>query len=238
MMPDLTLFYMSIYGGFGYTDDGYSGSLLSLAKGIAQTGNPPFSVVDFLAFYPKFGGTPLAFTGTITSGSAIVSVSPLVGLTAGQLVTGQGIPNPTTILSVGSGQITLSSNATANGTSFNAYTAPMVPIVVMQNALNLANASLMQSRWREQWQFAMCLYMAHVCTLYMGTESGPNTTASQVAGSGLENGIVTATSVGGVSLNAQLVGGLEKFGEFNLTRYGVQLASKARVIGAGMTYIR
>jgi hypothetical protein len=58
------------------------------------------------------------FTGTTTSGSAVVtSVSSTSGLYIGQLLSGTGIAAGTRILSIDSGtQITMTANATANGT--------------------------------------------------------------------------------------------------------------------------
>jgi len=57
---------------------------------------------------------------TVTSGSATIAVPSLTGLAVGQTVTGTGIPANSTILSTDSSTnpptITLSNNATANGT--------------------------------------------------------------------------------------------------------------------------
>lgn len=61
---------------------------------------------------------PVEFTGTTVVGSAVISsVSDTTGLAVGsQVVSGTGIPGSAKILSVGSGTITLSQNATAAGT--------------------------------------------------------------------------------------------------------------------------
>lgn len=52
--------------------------------------------------------------GTLTSGLATVSILTS-GIVAGSPVTGTGIPGGTTVLSIGSGQITLSANANQSG---------------------------------------------------------------------------------------------------------------------------
>lgn len=65
----LDLFYMEIFGGFGY--DAACSSFLNLAAGIPQTGNPPYTVADFQGFYPQFFGPGTTVTGTITSGCAM-----------------------------------------------------------------------------------------------------------------------------------------------------------------------
>jgi autotransporter-associated beta strand protein len=59
----------------------------------------------------------LGVTGTtITSGSSTISVSSTTGLQVGAAISGTGIPGGATITSIGTGVITISSNATANGT--------------------------------------------------------------------------------------------------------------------------
>jgi hypothetical protein len=61
---------------------------------------------------------PIAFTGTLTFGSASVTgISNTAALVAGQTITGTNIPAGTTILSInGTNAITLSANAMASGT--------------------------------------------------------------------------------------------------------------------------
>ena len=114
--PDLTLFYMSIYGGFGYDYCAAGLAFQGLAAGIPQTGNPPYTVNDFLAMYPKFYGPGTDVAGTLSSGSpTITGVSSTTGILAGQLVTGTGIPVGTVVSSTSSTTVTLSQNATATG---------------------------------------------------------------------------------------------------------------------------
>ncbi len=72
-------------------------------------------VVGSLGTFEVGAHTPsTTFTGSITSGSAIVTnVSSVAGLTIGQTVAGTGIPAGTTIVAIGTTTITLSQNATA-----------------------------------------------------------------------------------------------------------------------------
>ena len=57
------------------------------------------------------------FTGTLTSSSTtITALSSTTGLLAGQSIYGNGIPNSTTIVSVGTGTLVMSNAATASGT--------------------------------------------------------------------------------------------------------------------------
>ena len=69
------------------------------------------------------------FTGTLTTGSASATgVSSTTGLVAGQVVTGTGIPDGTTILAVNSSTatITLSANATVSGSQSLTAAVPVI----------------------------------------------------------------------------------------------------------------
>ncbi len=61
--------------------------------------------------------------------------------------------------------------------------------------------------------------------------NAPN--GAQIAAQGLAGGIQTSKSVGDVSVSYQVLTALEDWGSWNLTSYGQQLATMARVIGAG-----
>lgn len=56
---------------------------------------------------------------------------------------------------------------------------------------------------------------------------------AQIAAQGLAGGIQTSKSVGDVSVSYQVLTALEDWGAWNLTSYGQQLATMARVIGSG-----
>jgi hypothetical protein len=56
---------------------------------------------------------------------------------------------------------------------------------------------------------------------------------AQIAAQGLAGGIQTSKSVGDVSVGYQPLSALEDWGAWNLTSYGQQLATMARVIGSG-----
>ena len=91
------------------------------------------------------------FTGALTSGTATVTnISNVSSLTNGDIVSGTGIPNGTTILSISSstGTVTLSANATASGaqslSAVNTSTTPDPDVLMAstygqgQFAINLA----------------------------------------------------------------------------------------------------
>lgn len=56
---------------------------------------------------------------------------------------------------------------------------------------------------------------------------------AQIAAQGLFGGIQTSKSVGDVSVGYQPLSALEDWGQWNLTLYGTELATMARVIGSG-----
>jgi hypothetical protein len=57
--------------------------------------------------------------------------------------------------------------------------------------------------------------------------------AAQVAAQGLANGILTSKSVDSVSASYSVLTSLEDWGQWNLTLYGQQLATMAKVVGSG-----
>lgn len=126
---------------------------------------------------------------------------------------------------------------TTAGDGTTTYTG-VVPQVVLQMYVSLASASLMQARWLDMWPMVMTLFIAHYCTLYLRSEGNPGTTAGQIAASGLEKGIKVAQSAGDVSESRQLVQGIEDFGSFNQTTYGVQFATLAKTIGSMPVLVR
>jgi hypothetical protein len=306
---NVDLFYMTIYGGYGYDRCECSG-YLRLANGVAQPGNPPYTVNNLLAMYPKFFGPPVSVPAVLAGTNIVTGVPNPAGLASGQLVTGQSI-NPGTVItavntspiefigdttqgsavltnatsvaglvignpisggSIPSGAVilaidpiglevgvslvagataasvefaatatslTLSSAATASGNAtLTVYTFQLVPLIVIQTYLNLANASLMSSRWREAWPLAMSLYIAHFLTLFLQTDGNPQTTAGQAVTNGLQAGILTSQSADGVSMGIQPLAALDNWAAWTLTSYGTQLATMARVVGAGATYYR
>lgn len=237
--PDLTLFYMSIYGGFGLDTGGLDGACVGLASGISQAGNPPYTASDFGAMYPKFFGLASPVTCVVNSGSPTITVANTTGVAVGQLIGGQGIPAGAMVTGVTPNtSITISTNATSNGTTVFVFESPLVPLAIVQAYLNLANASLMSSRWREAWPIAMGLYIAHYLTLYLETDSNPSATAAQAVTQGLQRGIAVSKAVGDTSVGLQAVTGLESWGAWTLTQYGLQLITMARVVGSGPIYIR
>lgn len=215
--------------------------------------NPAYTLADFLAMYPKFGGGSATGSGSLTNGSTTVTNAQLDAagygssgfgnaptFAAGQLITGPGIAAVTTITAVAtdptSGVITLtlSQPATAGGSAaLVVYVAPIIPVSVLAGYLALANGALDYSSLDTYWAFAMGLYLAHYATLWLDSEGGSYSNGSQAGAAGLAKGIQTSVSVGGVSTSAMLPPGLDAWGPWLLTQYGQQLAGILRMLGAG-----
>jgi hypothetical protein len=136
--------------------------------------NPPYTLNDFLAFYPKFFGLSTAVSGcTVVNGSADIAVPNVNGLQYGQFLVGAGLQKGSVIVAIGTNQITLNQPAIADGSNITlqVYENSPIPIAVIQLYLNLAYASLVQARWQEQWVVAMGWFIAHYLTLYARSDS-------------------------------------------------------------------
>lgn len=114
-----------------------------------------------------------------------------------------------------------------------------VPEVVAQTFLNLALCNISKARWNCSWEVAIALFIAHFLTLYTqtcGTTENPITDLS----AGLTKGIATSKSVDGVSVSYDLSAVLSdttSWGAYQLTQYGVQLLTLARLLGKGGVYV-
>ena len=114
---------------------------------------------------------------------------------------------------------------------------PMLPEAMLQRMIDSANASVIPSRWGPDWRTAVGLFTAHLAALRLQTYADGSTPAA-TAGNSANVGTVKTATLGDTSLsydNAATNAGTEKWGAWNLTRYGSQLATMARMIGiAGM----
>jgi len=73
---------------------------------------PSFSIKSVL-----LGSAAAQTTGTLTSGSATVTVASATGIANGQTAVGAGVPDGTTVSGISGTTVTLSANATASGTN-------------------------------------------------------------------------------------------------------------------------
>jgi Protein of unknown function (DUF4054) len=231
--------------------------LFSTAANLVIGNNPVYQVSDFLAFYPKFGMQPQEVTSVqpnaTTPGTGYLAndVLSLVQPDAtGATVTVSsvdinGVPQGYAITTQGTGYDVAAGLTTTGGTGAGALIDVLaitaanligIPPLVLQLYINLASASLQSVRWLELWPLAMPLFVAHYCTLYLRSEGNVGTTAGQIASSGLTRGIMVSKAAGNVSASIQVPSGLEDWGAWTETEYGIQLATMARIVGMGPSY--
>lgn len=114
---------------------------------------------------------------------------------------------------------------------------PLLPETIVAKYIESANNAVIPSRWGTDWEMAAGLYVAHFCALRLQTYDDGSTPAAVASNAGNVGTVKTAT-LGDTSLsydNTAINSGTEKWGTWNLTKYGSQLATMARMIGiAGM----
>lgn len=232
---------------------------LSSAGNIFVGNNPLYQVSDFLAFYPKFGiyaqaisAAAINAAGTgYTAGDILVPVqqdSSGAQITV-NTVDGSGHITGVTVTTGGTGYQAASAVAVTGGTGtgakFNLTLVPFVasaaniPLVIIQAYVTLANACLQKARWFDQWQIAMSLFVAHYLTLYLRSEGAMGTTPQQIASQGLALGLAASQAAGDVSQSTEyfMNDAWMDWGAWNLTLYGQQLITMAKIIGMGPMYI-
>lgn len=210
--------------------------IISIASNVIIGTNPPYSITDFFAMYPQFGGTPIQFSAGIDGTTNVLfGVSNTAGLAVGQYVAGIGIQTGSTITQINDTNVTLSLPTTiaGAGVTVTVYPNPLIPVAVLNAYVYLASNSIMQARWCEMWQLGMALFIAHYATLWgMAQSSATTPTIQQVASAGLSFGIKTSKSAGDVSVGSTPIT-IDGFGAWNLTAFGLQLATLAAVVGSG-----
>lgn len=243
--PDICGFYDMLYGTAGVDLQSLTCWYFGGASGMVFSGNPPYTLTDFLGVYSKFFGPPSNFnTLEITPASPDVTGFTDVniqGVAKGQLVVNtNAFPKDTLVLSVSGTTVTMSNPAIAGTieTSLTIYESPFMPIIVIMSYIELALACIIHARYRKSWFMAINYFIAHYCTLFMRTESGvPNITAAQVASSGLTKGIIVHRAAGDVSAESKIVEGYEEFGAWGETQYGELLMTIARAIACGPVWV-
>ena len=118
-----------------------------------------------------------------------------------------------------------------------------VPASIMAVFIRMANATVSESRWFETWRLAAGLFVAHYVTMYLRQNKGNNAgsaNATQAADSGALVGVVSSASLGDASVSydtSAATQATQQWGQFNLTTYGQQYASLARLYVLGGSYV-
>ena len=116
---------------------------------------------------------------------------------------------------------------------------PMLPAAMLERFIDSANAAVIPSRWGSDWRLAVGLYTAHLVALRMQTYADGSTPGAAASNSA-NVGTVKSASMGDTSIgydNTATNAGTEKWGAWNLTKYGSQLATMARMLGIAGTYV-
>ncbi len=116
-----------------------------------------------------------------------------------------------------------------------------MPPEVLELMLQQANDTVLESRWHARWKLGVCLYAAHLLTLWAKTSTPDGADDAAVAAAGQSRGTVTSKSVGGISVSygaSEATGDLTGYGSLKDTVYGQQFASMARLVGRGMMVVQ
>ena len=123
---------------------------------------------------------------------------------------------------------------------YDAGGACLLPETMMKEFINQANAGIQPDKWLDSWRYAAGLYTAHYAALYLRTYAEHSGTPSAAAATGALVGVVSSATLGDSSVSydtSALTKATEGWGDLNATQYGQMLATKARMVGLGGTYV-
>lgn len=116
----------------------------------------------------------------------------------------------------------------------------LLPEGILTTFLTQVNDSVLPSRWGSMWRYAAGLYLAHFGAMYLKTYAPESSSASQVAAAAQSAGVIKSATMGDTQIsydNSAVTIGTEKWGSWNATQYGQQLATLARLVGMGGMYV-
>lgn len=115
-----------------------------------------------------------------------------------------------------------------------------IPSAVLADLLAMTNASIQPDKWLESWRYACGLFLAHNATLYLRTYRDFTDTPQLAAAAGDVIGVVKSASLGDASVSyddGSTTMATQGWGDLNATQYGQLLATRARFIGMGGSYV-
>jgi hypothetical protein len=116
----------------------------------------------------------------------------------------------------------------------------LIPELIMQMYIDLANACIKEARWHSHWKIAMGWFVAHFLTLYLQGTANPDSGAGAVIAAGQAKGLNVSEAVADVSVSMDYnsIGqDLEGWAAWKLTIYGQQLATTGKLLGRGGMYV-
>lgn len=117
----------------------------------------------------------------------------------------------------------------------------VIDVNIVDMFVPMANAAVNQGKWNSAWSYGMALFIAHFATLYLqtlGDSSSPD--ANAVIANAQARGLQTSESVGEVSVSqdfSTIANDLKGWAAWNLTSYGQQFATFAKMTGKGGMYV-
>lgn len=123
---------------------------------------------------------------------------------------------------------------------FSASGNSWVPSGILASLIAQANACISPDKWCESTHYAAGLFVAHKATLYLKSYKENSGSAAEAAASGQVIGTVKSAALGDTSISyddTSAIRGTEMWGDLNATTYGQELASMARMVGMGGSYV-
>lgn len=111
---------------------------------------------------------------------------------------------------------------------------------IVQMYLDFALDVVNIARWGKQFKLGVCLFTAHFVTLYLMSATPEGADAQEVMNSSQMRGVINSKSVGDVSVSYDFslaISDIDKWGNFNLTLFGNQFVSIAKLMSKGGMYI-
>ena len=115
-----------------------------------------------------------------------------------------------------------------------------LPDLIVQMYIDFANEVVNIARWGKQWKLGMCLFVAHFCSVYLMSFVENNSEAAAVIAAGQSKGLISSKSVGDVSVSYDFslaMQNVDTWGQFNLTLFGNQFVSIAKLNSKGGMWI-
>lgn len=123
---------------------------------------------------------------------------------------------------------------------FDANGKSLLPETILDEFLRMTNSSIQPDKWLESWRYAAGLYLAHNATLYLRGFRDYSDSAANAAATGQVLGTVKSATLGDASVSyddGSATMATQGWGDLNATQYGQLLATKARLIGMGGSYV-
>lgn len=123
---------------------------------------------------------------------------------------------------------------------FDAMGTCWVPDGILADFIAQANSSITPDKWLETWRYGAGLFVAHQATMFLRSYRSYSQTPEEAASSGQVLGTVKSASLGDASASyddGSSTMATQGWGDLNATSYGQLLATKARLIGMGGSYV-